>query len=782
MLRIEDTDAERSSRRWCAASSTSLRWLGVDWDEGPEVGGPHGPYSQSARLRPPSRAADALVADGHAYYCYCTTERLQAERAAAEARGEGWIYDRRCLSLGPNEIARMEAAGLPRAVRVRVPPGETTFDDLVHGPITIDHATIEDFVILRSDGLPTYQLSVVCDDIDMAITHVVRGDDHISNTPKQILLYRALGRRVPVFAHVPLILGPDKKRLSKRHGATSVSEYERRAILPEAFVNFLALLGWSPGGDQEIFSREELIARFSLDGISGGNAVFNPEKLEWFNAQHLARLPADDLIARVRPELEAAGLWTDDLTGTRREWFVPRAGAARAAREAAGRLRAAAGAVSRHGRGLRSGRRGEAPQGARPGGTRERARRCAIARSSRSTKRRPRRRCGSGRLRRPQVRRAGPRDAHRGDRPPSARAVRDAGADRPRARRDAARGAGTVPRRARRAGGGRRMIDTSRARRRIVAPTTRRQGRRDFLRTTVATAAGWTIVRPAAVRGSQANSRIEIGIVGCGGRGRFVGKLFEQHTPTKVVALHDYFADRVQKLGDELSVDAAARFTGLDGYKALVERKLDAVAIESPPYFHPEQAIAALQAGRHLYLAKPMAVDVPGCLAIERAVKAAGPSRHVLVDFQTRRDPLFREAAARVHRGDIGPAVLGHVYYHAGRLTPKLPDGTQTARLRNWVFDKALSGDIIVEQNIHVIDVANWYLRAHPIKARGTGGRKARVDVGDCWDHYVVTYTYPGDVVVDFSSAQFTKGFDDLRIRVYGARAPSTRPTTATSR
>ena len=176
-----------------------------------------------------------------------------------------------------------------------------------------------------------------------------------------------------------------------------------------------------------------------------------------------------------------------------------------------------------------------------------------------------------------------------------------------------------------------------------------------------------------------------------------------------------------------------------------------------------------LEAGKHLYLAKPMAVDVAGCLAIERAVKAAGPSRHVLVDFQTRRDPLFREAAARVHRGDIGPAVLGHVYYHAGRLKPQAPEGTQTARLRNWVFDKALSGDIIVEQNIHVIDVANWYLQAHPVSAQGTGGRKARVDVGDCWDHYVVTFSYPNGVLVDFSSAQFTKGFDDLRIRVYGA-------------
>jgi myo-inositol 2-dehydrogenase/D-chiro-inositol 1-dehydrogenase len=299
-----------------------------------------------------------------------------------------------------------------------------------------------------------------------------------------------------------------------------------------------------------------------------------------------------------------------------------------------------------------------------------------------------------------------------------------------------------------------------------VAQGESRVGRREFLKAT----AGVTIVAPSAVRGSQANSRLELGIIGSGGRGRFVAKLFEQHTNTKVVALHDYFADRVQKLGDELSVDSRARFTGLDGYRALLDHKLDAVAVESPPYFHPEQALAALQAGKHLYLAKPLAVDVAGCLAIERAAKAAGASRKVLVDFQTRRDPLFREAAQRVHRGDIGPAVLGHVFYHAGRLTPRSPEGTATARLRNWVFDKALSGDIIVEQNIHVIDVANWYLQSHPLSARGSGGRKARVEVGDCWDHFVVTYAYPDGVLVDFSSAQFTKGFDDLRIRVYGAR------------
>jgi glutamyl-tRNA synthetase len=332
VLRIEDTDAERSSEEMVRAILTSLRWMGIDWDEGPEVGGPHGPYTQTARFDRHRERADALVRDGHAYYCYCTTERLQAERDNAEARGQGWIYDRQCLRLGADEVAALEAAQVPRAIRMKVPLGGTTFEDLVHGPIAIDHATIEDFVIVRSDGLPTYQLSVVCDDIDMRITHVVRGDDHISNTPKQILLYRALDAAVPAFAHVPLILGPDRKRLSKRHGATSVGEYESQGILPEAFVNFLALLGWSPGSDEEIFTRDELVARFSLDGISGGNAVFNPEKLEWFSAQHLARLPSDELIARVRPELEAAGLWEDVLAGGRREWFervlrllVPRA-------------------------------------------------------------------------------------------------------------------------------------------------------------------------------------------------------------------------------------------------------------------------------------------------------------------------------------------------------------------------------------------------------------------------------------------------------------------------
>jgi glutamyl-tRNA synthetase len=202
-----------------------------------------------------------------------------------------------------------------------VPAGTTSFDDVVHGPIAFDGANIEDFVILRSDGHPTYHLSVVSDDVEMRITHVVRGDDHISNTPKQILLYQAAGAEVPRFAHVPLIMGGDKKRLSKRHGATSVMEYARQGYLPEAMVNFLALLGWSPGDDAELFTRDALVEAFALEGISGGNAVFNAEKLDWFNQQHIMRLAPDELVRRVEPSFEAAGLWRDDLLSDRHAWF-----------------------------------------------------------------------------------------------------------------------------------------------------------------------------------------------------------------------------------------------------------------------------------------------------------------------------------------------------------------------------------------------------------------------------------------------------------------------------
>ena len=316
VLRIEDTDVERSSPEMVEGILDGLRWLGLDWDEGPKIGGPYGPYFQSERLDRYRAMAARLVAQGSAYYCYCTADALKAKRDAGVEK-----YDRTCCALTAGEIAAREDAGTPRAVRMRVPDGTMRFDDLVHGPIEFDGAHIEDFVILRSDGHPTYQLSVVSDDVDMAITHVVRGDDHISNTPKQILLYRAIGADVPQFAHVPLILGTDKKRLSKRHGATSVMEYARQGYLPEAMLNFLALLGWSPGGNQELFTREELVRAFALEGISGGNAVFNPEKLDWFNQQHIALLPPNELARRLQPLLTAAGLWKDAYLGDRHAWF-----------------------------------------------------------------------------------------------------------------------------------------------------------------------------------------------------------------------------------------------------------------------------------------------------------------------------------------------------------------------------------------------------------------------------------------------------------------------------
>jgi glutamyl-tRNA synthetase len=322
ILRIEDTDAERSSWDMVTGIVDGLRWLGLDWDEGPDVGGPHAPYFQSQRLGKYRAMAERLVSGGRAYYCYCTPETLQRKREAAEAAGAGWTYDRACDALTPPEIARREASSEPRAIRFKVPEGQTSFTDLVHGPIAFDNSNIEDFVVLRSDRQPTYHLSVVVDDADMEITHVVRGDDHISNTPKQVLLYRAFGRQPPAFAHVPLIMGPDKKRLSKRHGATSVMEYPRLGYLPEAMVNFLALLGWSPGTDQELFVRADLIAQFALEGISGGNAVFNTEKLDWVNQQHIIRMPAAELIERVKPWLEAAGLWRPEFDGAERAWLA----------------------------------------------------------------------------------------------------------------------------------------------------------------------------------------------------------------------------------------------------------------------------------------------------------------------------------------------------------------------------------------------------------------------------------------------------------------------------
>ena len=322
ILRIEDTDLERSSEAMVEGILEGLRWLGLDWDEGPAIGGSYGPYFQSERLDIYREEAERLVRHGAAYYCYCTPDDLKARREAAAGPDGAWRYDRVCCVLTADEIARREFEKRPRTIRIRVPDEAMRFDDLVHGAIEFDGSNIEDFIVMRSDGQPTYHLTVVSDDVRMKVTHVIRGDDHISNTPKQLLLYRALGAEPPRFAHVPLILGPDKKRLSKRHGATSVTEYASRGYLPEAMVNFLGLLGWSPGtGDREIFSRDELAAAFDVAGIGGGDAVFNVDKLDWFNQQHLQRLTPTELAARLQPWFEAAGLWDPAFLREKHAWF-----------------------------------------------------------------------------------------------------------------------------------------------------------------------------------------------------------------------------------------------------------------------------------------------------------------------------------------------------------------------------------------------------------------------------------------------------------------------------
>ncbi len=297
--------------------------------------------------------------------------------------------------------------------------------------------------------------------------------------------------------------------------------------------------------------------------------------------------------------------------------------------------------------------------------------------------------------------------------------------------------------------------------------------RRTFLKSAAAAAAtGVTVVKAESVKGTAANSKVELGIIGTGGRGVWFGKLCHEHTDLKVVALHDIFEDRLKVGREALGVDPSRCHKGLDGHKELLAGKLDAVSITSPPYFHPAQTMDSIKAGKHVIVAKPIAVDVPGCDTVRDAGKlAAKKNLSLWVDFQTRSTPLFVEAAKRVHRGDIGKMVLGDVAYHGGRLRPKVDpkDKSDAARLRNWVFDIALSGDIIVEQNIHVIDVANWYLQTNPIKAYGTGGRQVRTEVGDCWDHFVVTYWYPNDVIVHFQSTQFAPGYGDLCTRMFGA-------------
>ena len=301
ILRIEDTDVDRSKPELTTAILRSMEWLGLNWDEGP--------FYQSERIERYRALAAELERLGHAYPCFCTVEELQSKRAKAEVERRAWKYDGMCRVLPDSQRAQRRSAGQPHAIRFRIPEsGKTSFDDRVFGRIEVENTDIEDFILLRSDGHPTYHLGVVADDLDMRVTHVVRGADHISNTPKQILMYQALGAATPVFAHLPLILGPDKQRLSKRHGATSVEAYRDQGILPEALVNFLALLGWTPPGGKEIVPRDEMVKAFDLTAVSKSNAVFDPEKLAWMNSEYLRALPAERLLPLVREELEQAGL------------------------------------------------------------------------------------------------------------------------------------------------------------------------------------------------------------------------------------------------------------------------------------------------------------------------------------------------------------------------------------------------------------------------------------------------------------------------------------------
>ena len=313
VLRIEDTDIDRSRPELVEAVLEGMRWLELDWDEGP--------FFQSQRLESYHALAARLRESGHAYPCFCTPEALEQRRGAAEKSGKPWKYDGRCRKLSPeDEAARKDQ---PHALRFRVPEGgETCHDDLVFGRLSVSHDEIEDFVLLRSDGLPTYHLGVVADDIDMKITHVIRGADHISNTPKQILLYQALRETPPAFAHLPLILGPDRTRLSKRHGATSVTAYRDEGFLPEAFRNFMALLGWSPGDDTEVMRTEELIGRFSLEQVSRTNAVFDRDKLEWFNAEYLRNDPLETILPNVEGELRRSGLWREEWGAAEKDWLA----------------------------------------------------------------------------------------------------------------------------------------------------------------------------------------------------------------------------------------------------------------------------------------------------------------------------------------------------------------------------------------------------------------------------------------------------------------------------
>jgi nondiscriminating glutamyl-tRNA synthetase len=322
VLRIEDTDQKRSTRESEENIKASLQWLGINWDEGIEAGGLYGPYRQMERLDLYQKYTDRLIAEGKAYYCFCTQEELEVERQAQMDKGETPVYSGKCRNLPKATVEQYLREGRPHVVRIVTPKNEIlAVDDLVRGHVEFDSNIVGDYVIVKSDGIPVYNYCVVLDDALMHITHVIRAEEHLSNTPRQLVLYHALDFPVPQFAHVSLILGKDKKKMSKRHGATSVEQYKNMGYLPDALFNFLGLLGWTPDSDQEIFSKEELIEQFSLDRVAKNPAVFDIEKLNWINFHYMKQLNEEQLYAICLPHLQEAGYVIEQPDAEETAWL-----------------------------------------------------------------------------------------------------------------------------------------------------------------------------------------------------------------------------------------------------------------------------------------------------------------------------------------------------------------------------------------------------------------------------------------------------------------------------
>ena len=313
LLRIEDTDQARSTRESEQMVLDDLRWLGLQWDEGPDMGGPHPPYRQSERVDIYGAAAQQLLANGVAYRCFCTEEELEAKRKAAEIDGRPPHYDLKCWRLSAQEVSARLAMWTPFALRFHVPDdGDVTIDDAIRGEVTWKKESLGDFILVRSDGLPTYNFCVVVDDHDMEISHVIRAEEHLTNTHRQVLIYRALGWQVPRFAHVSLILGQDRSKLSKRHGATSVSAYAEQGFLPDAMVNYLTMLGWSSPDGRDVFPRDYAIEHFTLERVNSAPAVFDPQKFEWLNGQYIHAMSAAELHPLVVPFFGSDPAWLEE--------------------------------------------------------------------------------------------------------------------------------------------------------------------------------------------------------------------------------------------------------------------------------------------------------------------------------------------------------------------------------------------------------------------------------------------------------------------------------------